>query len=100
MKKRIVINIGTQNLEEIEVMAEWFSYGWCAYAGRGSYGWTVARLPGGPGCAVQYITGIDREVAFLICAEMSKLEQKTAPASPRLDDLKEVARRYLGSWVI
>jgi len=96
-KRRTLVMVAGQ---ATEVMVEWFSYGWCAFSGRTTRGWTVARHAGGPCCVTEVITGLDREVAIAICMDMSKLEQKTAPAQPRLDDLKDVARRYLGAWIL
>lgn len=90
-KKRVLVDIHGQ---KVEITAEVVP-GWCAYAGRLTLGWTIARLPEG----TPVLTGVDREVAISIAIDMSKLEQRTgAPA--RLADLQEVARRYLGTFLL
>ncbi len=76
VKKRVLIDVAGQ---AYPATAEWFP-GWCAYEGRMSLGWTVARIPEGPVAVIAVLTGLHRDVAISIAMDL-----RAEVRSPMLD---------------
>lgn len=76
----------------------WRAGEWVAFAH--TWGWHVHR--GSDIGSHEIITGLDREVAILVCQDMAAIARDRHPDNEivRLDDLKAVLRKYLGGLAL